>query len=180
MAIDTIQKAIDCFCKEVGCTLEEARNGDANELTKKIEFDHGFATRNRGFGDLPSFLEDTIREEWLAVAWFYSLPWFSRIWIVQEVSLSPVTVYIGSSEVLWNYVTICSCWFQRKGFAKEEVELENFTRVQRILWGKTMVASDVPLSHFVMVYHGMNATDPRDKVYGLLGISKRSSDIEAD
>lgn len=41
---------------------------------------------------------------WKSLFWFYMNPWFSRIWVVQEVAFSPTLTYLGENDIEWSIV----------------------------------------------------------------------------
>jgi Heterokaryon incompatibility protein (HET) len=56
--------------------------------------------------------------DWAALLWFFSLPWFSRLWVVQEISLSrSATAFIGDYEISNPYLLgYAADWFTMKQY----------------------------------------------------------------
>lgn len=112
--------------------------------------------------------------------------WFSRIWVIQELAVSQKPIMLARHfELSWQdfistlkFVESLSLpmWVQEDTLSHWAV-LENVrTFVQR--------GQRLPLLEFLMTTSrmtGMSATDPRDRVYALLGISQGpGSDIQPD
>lgn len=93
-------------------------------------------------------------------------PWFSRIWVVQELALSKAaTVRIGLFSFPWQPFETFIKWFP-----KHKTDLLN----SGFIAAAARVSRATRESHFVSqlcrTLH-LTASDPRDKVYGILGIS---------
>lgn len=109
--------------------------------------------------------------------------WFSRVWTLQEMILARHMQFqlgqqTASLEVIWRgsgiasiFPGLCSAWQE----VKERSELRRPYMFWHDIWGKYMrtVTRD-QLSYIGIVAHqhrGREATDARDKVFGLLGLS---------
>ena len=64
----------------------------------------GWAGSALPIGTVKEALEDVpIEYDWSGADAFYSLPWFSRIWIVQEIALGPSAhLYCGAFDISWD------------------------------------------------------------------------------
>jgi hypothetical protein len=166
-AIRRITNAEKCFYSELSKPLgEELDHSDLAkwDTVKHLPWD---SSRINPY-DLPSRTPGGINSEWVPVRWFYSLPWFRRVWVVQEVAFSPALVYIGDLEIKWNSVKIAIKWFLDRGYG----ESIDFTHA---LWVR-----DIELAHrisyldnfamMIMILRNSEATEPRDKVFALLGL----------
>ncbi|KAK1780216.1 heterokaryon incompatibility protein-domain-containing protein [Copromyces sp. CBS 386.78] len=119
---------------------------------------------------------------------FFRTPWWSRVWTVQEAALpSAATVYWGSCEISWHVLDMASEAVmapvdgRRDGHVgdlmPEELyrfkPLDYLTSVMRgimiSLWGEEPVS-------LLYRWRGRKATDPRDKVYGLMGFKSGTVD----
>lgn len=113
-------------------------------------------------------------------------PWFNRLWIVQECILSDnLWVMCGSTTIIWEELTNGFANLMRSGLA-EWLQSEHGTAApgeQTAGWDAVHVLSEervhyhhfrksVSLSLFNILARTRNtqASDPRDKIYGLLGI----------
>jgi hypothetical protein len=97
-------------------------------------------------------------------------PWFRRIWVVQEIARSKVAVVIcGEKSVRWDCFAI---WPRRVSHLKRSLEL--IPGVLSFNSGFQPVRGTL-LNHLHETRNSL-ATDPRDKIIGLLGLipSERS------
>lgn len=113
------------------------------------------------------------QERSMAALWKRS--WFSRIWIVQEVALSRCAVVIcGSQTVSWDCF---SRWPLRKSTGGDG-------RLPGVLNYAPGYTPSTRADHLLMILHdnrGAGATDPRDLIFGVLGLLDPSShDIQVD
>lgn len=105
-----------------------------------------------------------------SICTLFEYPYFSRVWIVQEVvSCSQVTVLCGSFQTpwknIWKAYNVVSEW-----------KSSNHARVGTLLTLRDMWLRKEPAALFdcVKVARIGKATDPRDKVYALRGLLKDS------
>jgi hypothetical protein len=115
-------------------------------------------------------------QAWLALASIYRQPWFSRVWVIQEVSAnSNVTVRYGSEVIDWHHLVLASAWIQgNMHFEKEEFASFNWHGVSNAALMRELTEptklSKLSVLHLLGYTQWFEATDPRDKVYGLLGL----------
>ncbi|KAK1450367.1 hypothetical protein CMEL01_07703 [Colletotrichum melonis] len=87
--------------------------------------------------------------------------WFSRIWVVQEVALStqdPIFLH-GEQYFPWSHFGWAAAWLRKNGYM----------RLSQTLW---------PLDALVSITQvKFNATDQRDKIYGLMGLARECQDL---
>lgn len=109
-------------------------------------------------------------------------PWFERIWVLQEVIVSKRAKIIqGNSEVLWDEfaVAISTIWRLQLGSSSFVIVrgiLQNVLHIQS-LRKSFSIGGRVELKKLALLFHGSKSTDPRDKLYALVGIS---SDADAN
>ena len=123
------------------------------------------------------------------------LPWWTRVWVVQEAVVSPAAVFLlGSSELPWQAAITGATNFTshftgccRPGTRPEERKFDvNIEAVHRLLnftsgillsfrYFQTNHSNEL-LSRLWMM-RSKTATDPRDKIYATLGLlrSKKST-----
>ncbi|CAF3618224.1 unnamed protein product [Fusarium graminearum] len=112
-----------------------------------------------------------------------SRPWFQRIWVLQEVAAARhVLIKCGSTEI--DGYAFCS------GLSALKLSYDNFERLRPLVTSVTYLIRGAilrprhtgplggrfslnirPLSELVEMYHTRKATERRDKVYALLGMS---------
>ncbi|KAF9880376.1 heterokaryon incompatibility protein [Colletotrichum karsti] len=121
-------------------------------------------------------------EEWKALWDFLSRPWFTRVWIIQEVILSrDPWVVCGDSIMVWeNLAGACmqlrttgiSEWMQQN-FPKEKKDEDR--DVCQLAWELDQLKqhaqdNNSTLFSLLVQSRGAQCYDLRDKVYGLLGV----------
>lgn len=112
-------------------------------------------------------------EDWLYMKQLFQLPWFSRVWTVQEVvksSQDPVVIH-GQQSVPWHILAWAATWLKRNGYARLEQIPDEVYNVNAIGLLRRSTASwplDALLSITQIKY---NASDQRDKIYALLGLA---------
>ena len=116
-----------------------------------------------------------------------SLPWWTRIWVVQEAVLPPkATVVLGSLHAQWDMLaaasnffelhlaTCCSTLFNRLDSEyKNAIEL-CMVRIREVTTERDRYQATGSVRDafdLIWQYRNREATDPRDMVYGLLGIA---------
>ena len=133
--------------------------------------------------DEPDFeLDETLNgasEQSLPLRNILKRPWFSRMWILQEVSIARAALVLcGRKTIPWSIFDRACSYL---GVApRQDLELDTtFVETMNIVYGdgtKGLVSRDrskyLPLLDllFLTSQHG-DATDSRDKVYSLLGIA---------
>ncbi|KAK8017488.1 heterokaryon incompatibility protein [Apiospora rasikravindrae] len=131
---------------------------------------HFYGTGTSGFRYSEAALPDGC--DWEAIRAVYSLPWFTRLWVVQEIGLArKATCYIGKSTIDAETLTLSARWMVHRRYTRhfggQEIEgIENASSMYRPV-GR-------PLSNQLRRMHRQNCKDPRDRVYGLLGLLRPS------
>ncbi|KAL1653251.1 cell separation during budding [Didymella pomorum] len=94
---------------------------------------------------------------WISLKALYDRKWFQRTWCVQEVRLSKnVICYWAKQELLWSHIGTVAAWLQdihsRHDYAPDTFPVGiDYESAEKIL----------------------QATDPRDKVYGVLNLVEK-------
>jgi hypothetical protein len=124
-----------------------------------------------------------------------SRPWFQRVWVIQEIALARnVIVYIGTQSVPWN-------WFAKAGRVfHDHLECcastvrpfnvgsadDGYLNLRHV-WANVIVLDvsgqqeQLSLHVALRFFYNRLASDPRDKVYALLGLLSSSERLlEAD
>jgi hypothetical protein len=94
-------------------------------------------------------------------------PWFGQVWVVQELALSKVaTIQIGHDNLAW---TTCEHFMSSLAQSEQEYAHSSVPRAcERVF---KLASRDHCDSQLERTLH-LAATDPRDKVYSILGISE--------
>jgi Heterokaryon incompatibility protein (HET) len=120
----------------------------------------------------------------------FKRPWWTRIWVVQELSLAnqeAATVRCGQRTVTWLHFLIAayaidSSWFIVNAIicsAFPDERLSAFNNGIRMAQCRRVNRTDPPFTLLDLLHQHRDceSTDPKDKVYGLLGLSGNVDDI---
>lgn len=160
-------------------------NGDAEEafgcIHDILEIDEGVPYDSRdtieGAIALEAFFDNIPDTRWNAFKRVTARPWFTRIWVIQEVGLAPeATVMCGELEINWDLLVrasrILGFWYlgDRLGF----LGVGHIGNIRRIYEDRSY---DTTFIYILDQAREHNSSDPRDKVFALLGHSsaKRKS-----
>lgn len=134
-------------------------------------------------------------EEWNAFYRFLDQPYFSRCWVLQEVVLGhDVEIWFGGVsfpyDILFEWIDLVSNmegWYLP--FKNISPVLRNSLSGKYISHLKTVILlipssttddevqiDEMPLIELLAASRELDATDPRNKVYGLLGLAKKNQD----
>ena len=118
--------------------------------------------------------------DWEAVFAFFSSPWFSRLWVVQEVVLSrEARCYRGHDAVPWNDIGLAATWMRHRKFWRyyNDERRRGIHRAANI-WahGKKDVSPTSLVSQSIQ----LKTSNPLDKVYALLGLLQTSKSQRLD
>lgn len=105
-----------------------------------------------------------------ALKHFLHRPYWRRVWILQEVAVGlRVRIYCGDHVASWDQLTAMLRALQR-GLDKLHFKDQSLQNLQSL---RDDFAKDRPIGLLQAIFtsHKSRATDPRDKVYGLLGIT---------
>ncbi|TEA09792.1 hypothetical protein C8034_v012062 [Colletotrichum sidae] len=113
-------------------------------------------------------------EAWEALRWLLSRPWFTRVWCVQEIVLARSSrVHVGAFSLDWPKLGVTAAWLSEQSLAFDydiPLELEGLAWDNAYGMFDTSELSESSLLEVLVEFRDSNATDPRDKVYGLLGL----------
>jgi len=115
------------------------------------------------FGNIPS-------TRWNAFARLTARPWFTRIWVIQEVGLAPeATVMCGELEINWNLLVKASRFIECWPFEERSDFLDGVGYIGDI--SRIYERRSYEISFIYILDRGreQNSSDPRDKVFALLG-----------
>ncbi|KAE9377644.1 HET-domain-containing protein [Stipitochalara longipes BDJ] len=100
-------------------------------------------------------------------------PYFSRIWVVQEVAVSRDRLVVcGNSTVPWSDLTFAIGYSRDIGFSSfiNQPNALSFWALHKSLWDAAY-HTDRGLLQLLIRHRSCGATDPKDKIYALLGLS---------
>ena len=98
----------------------------------------------------------------------FSRPWFHRVWTVQEMVLARRLVFVCGTDVLTEeQLNVCA------GDEGKSLGIPPILDWERLRAWKSLTKSNMPiLSAAVKLFGEKLCKDPRDKIYGFLGICK--------
>lgn len=101
----------------------------------------------------------------------FELPWFSRLWVFQEVVLSRrCTIVFGPNTTLsWKDLEDGACLLGRFPRAPHGLSLTRSVRIESAYSGTGKAGSS--LLQLVTQHVEQECTDPRDYIFGLLGLT---------
>lgn len=114
------------------------------------------------------------------VSRFFSLPWFCRAWVVQEVWLSRKAVFhLGQNTVDWDNIWKAHTWMSIRAFDTPSIQqinppLEWSTLKTRLEAQVLNPESSLSLLSLVLQSLDLKASDSRDKIFALLGLAERT------
>ncbi|CAG8961569.1 hypothetical protein HYFRA_00006103 [Hymenoscyphus fraxineus] len=107
---------------------------------------------------------------WKSLVWFYSHPYFTRIWTIQEVNANKERLLqCGLEKVIWDRVSLVACYITMETAFSQAY---GFTKAH--CWSAATMTTDLvqPKNWLFMLYLASNysSLDLRDVVYGLRGM----------
>lgn len=127
---------------------------------------------------------------WLALSLFIHRPWFERVWIIQETVLATKTIIrCGNLSVEWESLAIVAETLVRSGVSVSLLALHvdghiqlpprplgNLINVHRIR-SYRIAKKPVGFQKLLISCYDFKATDPRDRIFGLLGLATNGEEI---
>lgn len=121
------------------------------------------------------------------MSWLFQSPWFTRLWVVQEISssITPAKILCGNVELSWEHICLCADWFA----SRQDLVLENFPDFPVGISASIISMKALYLLDSDSVLHVLDlgslheATEERDYLYALLGhpvLKELASNISVD
>jgi hypothetical protein len=162
----------DCEGLDRAMDLFHRMEGEAAKWTGQLDADDQLERASKVRWRFPPSYE----EVWYRFHDLFDRPWFSRIWVIQEVVMASgdPDVICGSYTLRWSSVASVAEFFLHTGLSGSTTKqsqsslvslMENFKMSPRSLWG--MLWLTAPFA----------SSEPRDKVFALYGMVHR---LEAD
>jgi hypothetical protein len=144
-------------------------------------------------------------KRWKALALILRRPWFWRTWVVQEVAMNPnVELVLGSLSFAWDELELIvsllegqlpQAWYLDQAVTALELPFSRINRIRLRHQSRTTsnaqsihklsgdleskdYESEPDLLDLLFMSRHLGASDPRDKIYALLGLGKH--DISPD
>jgi hypothetical protein len=108
-------------------------------------------------------------ETWLAIHNLLLRPWFKRVWVVQEIQLTNRNAVLkcGYDEISWMHFRYAVALVWQKDSIPPIVSRRRIALVGRIASAND---SRNPVSSILRRTEGRYCSNPRDMIYGLLGL----------
>lgn len=128
--------------------------------------------------DLPKLgLPSVDSGEWGSLDALFWRPWFTRIWIIQELAVSKDALVIcGDRSFTWVDLAHAAQFILQHSLTaithvdpRRPTKLENFRQAHLTLKG------DQPLLPLLLEARDAFATNDRDKIFGMMGLSERET-----
>ncbi|KAK1838858.1 ankyrin and het domain protein [Colletotrichum chrysophilum] len=122
--------------------------------------------------------------DWQSLYDFFDLPWFKRLWVKQEIILAKgaAIFMIGKQEFTWNDYCGAAGYLMHIGLPHFEVlneqKRQDFDGLLSKAWSTYTYGEN---RHIIMTLDLVNeceCLDPRDKIYGILGLHRKDFQIE--
>jgi hypothetical protein len=172
VSIDAIVTICDFICQSLG--IPTSKLGSTEDIYQDIIF------RNRDELPHPDQTPFSSDKLWQALIWFYSHSYFTRVWVIQELSANKNRfLHCGVHATEWDkvelvagYITMETAFSQAHGFS------------DTYCWWLSTVGGELvkrPHKWLFLLYLASNfiATDARDVIYGLRGLMtfKKGSEL---
>ncbi|KAM0471207.1 hypothetical protein ACHAPX_009550 [Trichoderma viride] len=129
-------------------------------------------------------------EPWVPLAKLTKLPWFQRIWIVQEIGTNaPASLYWGDTEIDWDTLSHVAAILNERYYHLRTRFLLNTSSIRylhnRFVEPDTEYGHDHNRGNFAYELHRARhllGNDPRDHIYAFLGhysISKAGKELQS-
>lgn len=111
---------------------------------------------------------------WLRYADLYKLPWFGRGWVIQEAVLSPHVRFLLGRDTVELDDMAQSYWFSiSSGLASTAIPFDGaFQHIPCEIMECRVKQESRELKQLLRTFRPCETTDPRDKMYSLLGLAE--------
>jgi hypothetical protein len=162
VAINSIITISDFLCQELGIPVSDLNSVD--NLYQEV------MGKARHVLPAPNKCDFSTEAMWKSLVWFYSQPYFTRVWAIQEVNANKArSLHCGLEKVLWDRVSLVACYI-----TMETAFSQDFGFTNAYCWWAATVTTDLVQSRnwLLMLYLASNfsSLDPRDVIYGLRGM----------
>lgn len=106
-----------------------------------------------------------------ALVWFFSRPWFGRLWVIQEVvSNRSVEVLCGDNRISWDVVVLTATYVRRHAKIYIQWNLSDTLTTNAFYMRRRYWQQQVSLPSLLNWGRSFNTTEPLDRVYGLMAM----------
>jgi Heterokaryon incompatibility protein (HET) len=121
-----------------------------------------------------------------ACALFFRLPWFRRVWVLQEVRKAPMTVMrCGHKTIGWGAVLHAALWHKNRTstYLGPTVDLQTLRTYFKeftipTLWiNIASKAENTAMAMLIFYLPNFGSTDPRDRLFSILGLAAETQGV---
>lgn len=163
-ALAIVKRAAEYCCQELELSLEEVftweRYGGG-----RLKAEYVIDRHDLGF---PEWTDSS----WHAVQWLFANNWFERIWVVQEVAFAPAIILLGSQEMDLRYIAVGCWWLSMRGYSHKQGDFAVDRCMLVIIFFMTTLSRSSSFISILKATSYLKATDPRDKLFALLGLGE--------
>lgn len=112
-------------------------------------------------------------ECWQSLGFFFSAPWFGRMWVIQEVSGHDCMVLNGMFEVQWNHVIVAAKMLDELHETEffDDIALVYIGNHINVLQINNAAGCDDSTINLFDMFRYFRCSDERDKVYALMSFA---------
>lgn len=161
--------AVDSI-RQISNFLFQQLNVSTSDLRSMSNVFQDLILKSRARLPLPNECEFSTDAMWKSLIWFYSHPYFTRVWVIQEVSANEERlVHCGAETVEWERVDLVASYIlMETAFSK------SFGFTNTYCWWVTTISELTrnPKNWLAALYlaSSYSCLDARDRIYGLRGL----------
>lgn len=165
-AINSIVTISDFLCQKLGVSVSDLRS--VGNIYQEL------VLKNRARLPLPNECDFSTDATWNSLIWFYSHPYFTRVWVVQEISANKERLLLcGREQIEWERIDLVAGYMiMETAFSK------SFGFTDTYCWWVSTVTELTrnPKKWLSMLYLAStySCLDARDVIYGLRGLMELS------
>jgi hypothetical protein len=165
-AFDSIQKISNFLCQKLSVSISDLRS--MSNVYQDL------VLKNRMHIPLPNECQFSTDATWKSLIWFYSHPYFTRVWVIQELSANKERIlHCGHEKIEWERVDLVAAYIiMEPAFSK------NFGFSDAYCWWVSTMSELArnPENWLSMLYLASTyrCLDARDVIYGLRGLMEFS------
>lgn len=119
---------------------------------------------------------DSKNLQWSCLSRLFSRSYFTRAWIIQEVRLArEALAFCGEYEMVWDNMVQITFWLLCKSY---HLVLSKGSVDAMSMPSSVGIANDTsnPIIHLLSNIRSKTATDPKDKVFSILGLAAEATE----
>lgn len=158
---------------------DEDAFGAIDILNEKLPLEYGLLQETRAnvsMADINAAGQFLSKPRWQALGRLFENPWFSRVWVIQEVAYGKdAMVFRGSRSVSWTIFRSVASRILGHHLSNWLEASQPDAMVDTLRHISTVMRRDIAFQNdffkMLCLCRTFKSTDPRDKIYALLGMS---------